>query len=215
MNCIEARELLDAYIDDDISAEDLRALTDHAQACDECMSELKAAELMREAFADMSDEEDVPLEAQAAWRRAVRNEAKKKQTRRVLRFVCAAAAALVLLVGGSRVYLEKHFVSANMVVERDGSNETQLPSVAEETVSVMKKISTPDAEDAYASLEMLAAEYSGNCEKQGANGCRIELPYEYLEEFMSASGRIGTEISVEIYDEQAETAVIVIQFCAE
>ena len=103
MNCEQMRAMLDAYIDGELSAEEMRALRDHAAACENCRSELEAAELVRDALAHMDDDVSVPLEAQAAWRNAVRAEAGKRSRRRVLRVVYGLAAALVVAIGCTAV----------------------------------------------------------------------------------------------------------------
>ena len=46
MNCEQMRAMLDAYIDGELSAEEMRALRDHAAACEDCKRELEAAELL-------------------------------------------------------------------------------------------------------------------------------------------------------------------------
>ena len=81
MNCEEARLLFDAYVDGELSEEEKRALIDHALACEACAQELQAAELLKDTLAHLDDDVQVPLQAQAAWRNAIRAEAKKKNTK--------------------------------------------------------------------------------------------------------------------------------------
>ena len=82
MNCEEARMLLDAYVDGELTPAQERALMDHVNACESCRHEFDAALLLRDVLGNMDEEVAVPLEAQAAWRRAVRAEAKKKAMRK-------------------------------------------------------------------------------------------------------------------------------------
>ena len=99
MNCKEALALLDAFIDGELTAEQESALLDHVNACEACKQEFDAARLLRDVLGDMDEEIAVPLEAQAAWRKAVRQEAKRVAVKKWTRWAYAAAAALVLVVG--------------------------------------------------------------------------------------------------------------------
>lgn len=223
MNCEEARLLLDAYIDGELPEDETRALLDHAQACAVCGRELKAAEILRESLLHMDDELAVPLEAQAAWRLAVRAEARKRNTRRLLR-MAYAAAALVLAVGGFAAFhstlktqpdqpmlLEIEEAGADALLARDGGRRVAIANEAED-YTVLKKISVEAVEEALEKFEMLAAEYDGVCVRSGDESCRIELPCAYMDDFLSAASRIGTEQFMEVADAQGETAVILIQF---
>lgn len=231
MNCEEARMLIDAYIDGELSAEEKRALMDHAQACETCAQELEAAELLRDTLAHMDDDVQVPLEAQVAWRSAVRAEAKKKNTRKWMRMAYAAAAALVLLIGGGIVLREQPQqqpqvlmakmvdapVAANELIAKDGMPQTAgYTAGAGEDYSVWKKISSDNPEQDRKALEMLAAEYNAGFAQQGEGICRIELAQEYLDDFLNASSRIGKELSIEMMcDDTLEEYVIIFQFCEE
>lgn len=229
MNCEEARMLIDAFIDGELSEEEKRALMDHAQACEMCAQELEAAELLRDTLAHIDDEVQVPLQAQAAWRSAVRAESKKKNTRKWMRAAYAAAAALVLVIGGSFAFREMPVeqsqvmmmkagapVAASELIARDGVSR-QIAS-SPDTVgeySVWKKISSENPVQDRQAFEMLAAEYNGSCTLAGDDICSIELPMEYLDDFMHASSRIGSEQFCEIVEDNDDKAVIIIQFCEE
>lgn len=228
MNCEEARVLLDAYIDGELSQEEMRALMDHVEACEECAQELEAAKLLRDTLAHMDDEVQVPLAAQAAWRSAVRAEAKKKNAKKWMRMAYAAAAALVLVVGGAFAFRELPAeqnqvmmlgagepVAANELIARDGLAQpaAYTPDAAGE-YTVWKKISSENPEQDRQALEMLAAEYNAGYSEKGEDICCIELPQEYLDDFLNAVGRIGTELSFEmVIDDTKNDYVIVIQFC--
>ena len=229
MDCERARLLLDAYIDGELSEEEMRSLRDHAMACEDCKRELEAAEMLRDVLADMNDEVAVPLQAQAAWRNAVRTEAKKKNMRRWMRAAYAAAAALVLVVGAAVAFngvpvennavvtLDAGASKAAKIIEADGSQPMALQASGDSGIhySAKKKISTNAPEEARNKLGMLAAEYSGSYMEDAQGICRVELPYEYMEDFLNAASRIGTEMYSEILNEDVETAVILIQICEE
>lgn len=103
MDCETFREKLDAWIDGEISPEDMRALEEHARTCGECRAEMSRAEALKKMCEEMDREICVPLPAQAAWRQAVRAEARRKTAAapRWIRGLTAAAAALVVLVAGT------------------------------------------------------------------------------------------------------------------
>lgn len=231
MNCEEARMLIDAYIDGELSEEEKRALMDHAQACEMCAQELEAAELLRDTLAHMDDDVQVPIEAQAAWRSAVRAEAKKKNTKKWMRMTYAAAAALVLLIGAGVAFREMPKqqpqmmmarsvdapVVANELIAKDGMAQNAVYTAgAGEDYSVWKKITSENPEQDLKALEMLAAEYNAGFEEQSEGICRIVLPQEYLDDFLNASSRIGKELSIEMMCDDTQTDyVIIFQFCEE
>lgn len=227
MDCEKLRSMLDAYIDGDLSAEEERAIREHAQACEACREELAAVELLRDALMHMDDDIAVPLEAQAAWRKAVRAEAKRKTMRRITRIAGGIAAALVLVVGinaalrnpeagvGPEIAVVE---GADALIAADGIAAKAVYTPGEENYTAWKKISTGDYEAALSNLSALAEEYSGTFSVQADEGlgareciCRIELPCDYLEDFLSAASRIGTELDSGVSNAQAETAVVSIQ----
>lgn len=236
MNCEEMLRLLDAYIDGALTDEEVCALKAHAKTCESCMRELEAAELLKDTLAHMDDDIAVPLEAQAAWRNAVRKEAagtKQKNKRVWLRAVYAVAAALVLVLGGNAILhnmpadtnnddnqlLSMTNVSPNaahVMIARDGGKQPAYSGeVKQDAYSVWRKIKVDSLADAKEKLKMLSEEYNGVFSMDGEDICRIELPYEYMEDFLKASSRVGNELYLEISDEEALTAVVLVQLCCD
>lgn len=230
MDCERFRFLLDAYIDGELSADEMHAFVEHAKACEDCKRELESAELLKDALLHIDDDIAVPLEAQAAWRSAVRAEARKKNSRRWLRTAYAAAAALVVLVGGTAVLRDVPAPDTDAallaagdaarsakIIEADGG--AQFTSIAADTgadgYSARKKISTDSPAEAAKQLEILAAEYNGIYTAESDEIHRIELPYEYMQDFLNSASRIGTELYSEVMEVETETAVILIQFFGE
>lgn len=220
MDCEKAREMLDAYIDGELSAEEMRALEDHAKACEMCMQELQAARLLKDTLAHIDDDIAVPLQAQAAWRNAVRAEAKKKSVQKWTRAAYAAAAALVLAFGVSFAFDAPEQQPAAMMVrsapveafvETDGAAQTAAHMPSAEDYTVFKKLAAASLEEAADALEMLAREYSGSFAETAENACRIEIPQEYLDDFLKAASRIGEEQLSEVHENNTENAVILIQ----
>ena len=233
MNCEEMRAKLDAYIDGELSQDALRAFEEHAAACVDCKRELELAKLVRDALGEMPEEAAVPLSAQASWRRAVRAEAKRRKNRRWMRAAYGIAAALVLMIGATamlrnapaqdQLQMERRIAAepTDAVVARDGDLETVALAVEEGDYAAWKKYQTEDISAACASTEALIQEYSGGYtlhmyEEEGRTGAnyaiyRIELPREYLADFLNAVSHIGAEQDSETMDTQGETALVYIQ----
>ena len=233
MNCEEMRAKLDAYIDGELSQDALRAFEEHAAACAECKRELELAKLVRDALEEMPDEAAVPLNVQASWRNAVRAEAKRKKNRRWMRAAYGIAAALVVVIGATammrnmpapdQLQTERRIAvePTDAVVARDGELEAAAIAVEEGDYAAWKKYQTEDMGSACVSVEALIQEYSGGYTlhmytEDGQPGSdyviyRIELPREYLSDFLSAVSHIGAEQDSETMDTQGETALVYIQ----
>ena len=205
MNCEQFALLLDAYIDGELPAEEMAAFTEHARACEACGREFEAALLVKDALLHMDDEVAVPLEAQAAWRNAVRLEAKRKSAA----FKNAPAADMNV-----RSIAARDVSGAAEIIAADGG--VQVNSEFEEAAmeyTAWKKIAVVSPEEACKTLEMLAAEYNASYSLDAQGICRIELPYEYMQDFLNAASRIGVELNSEILEAETETALILIQIC--
>lgn len=102
MNCERFKSMLDAYIDCELSEEEKNAMEEHTLCCDGCAELLSQALTASALCAGLNEGLTVPLECQAAWRRAVREEAvkSKRPTRLTVlrRTLSAMAAALVLML---------------------------------------------------------------------------------------------------------------------
>lgn len=234
MDCEKFRSLLDAYIDGEIAPDDLRQFMDHADACEDCRRELREAQMLRDMMKDMDEGIAVPLPAQAAWRNAVKQEAKKIRMRRAMKFAYAAAAALLIVAGSAAAFNavnEKNNAAPDMqpmmmraavteteteeLIAVDGAADMAAGEAAAE-YTAMKKIETEDGGEACKTVELLCQEYSGSFSAETENSVcsyRIELPYEYMPDFLNAMSHIGTELESQISDSAAETAVILIQIC--
>ena len=248
MNCEQLREQLDAYMDGELSADELRAMEAHAATCEDCKRELEAAKLVREALGALPEEVPVPLNVQARWRNAVRAEAKKRRNRRWLRAGYAVAAALVLALGATAVLrsmpertnvapvnlaaapreaaVELAEVAAEptgAVVARDGSADVIALDSGDEACAARKSYLAEDAGAACEAVEALIEEYSGSFDAEkswegedaqlgGSNAIyRIELPREYLEDFLTSVSHVGEEQDSERMDTAGDTAIVYIE----
>ncbi len=254
MNCEQLRRLLDAYMDGELSDAQLREMEAHAAACEDCRREFEAAKLVRDALGSLPEEVDVPLEAQASWRRAVREEAgrdawpdertaayvraKRNSSHRWMRAVYAVAAALVLVLGATamlgrmpaRKAVEPLMVAASedaasesgaaaasptqAVVARDGDVEAST-LLQDESYAARKAYGAEDFAAACATVEELTEEYGGKFTTDQTGGgwavYRVELPREYLEDFLSAVSHVGEEQNSESADVAGDTAVVYIE----
>lgn len=229
MGCDEVRGMLDAFVDGELSARQERALMEHAAGCEACGKEIEAAILLRDALKDMDQEVSVPLEAQAAWRRAVREEAARRRRGRWMRYACGAAAALVLAAGCTLtlrgdlfkkeqpVVLNETAPMARAIVAADGVQEASVSGAASaetEAYTVWQKYEVADVDVACEAVGALAEEYSASfsmSRDDGVVSCRIELPCDYAADFLSAVRRIGTELDSRSVQPSGDTSLICIQ----
>lgn len=153
MKCSEINHLLDLLMDDAISDEQMLQLRMHGESCPECADSIRAALEMKEMFAQMEEEVDVPLAAQAAWRRAVKAEASRKKMNRFYRAAGSIAAIAVLGVGiGWGVNMNNMTPVAQpdtAIVMASGSNE--------ETPMAKTAVIQADGEPRTAETESIAA----------------------------------------------------------
>lgn len=218
MGCDELKNMLDAYIDGELTEAQMQAISEHAKACEACREELAAARLLKDALTHMDDEITVPLQAQAAWRNAIRAEAAKQKKKKWMRYATAVAAVLVLAFGVTIALdqpqqqpMMRAAVNADSaeyaLVARDGMQQ----KAAGTEVHERRKISVESVQEALDKLSQLAAEYSGSFAMEGDSACRIELPVQYLQEFSKAAAYIGEQVYCETIAEADEMAVILLQ----
>ena len=242
MDCEKFLMLLDAYIDNELSEAEKEQFLMHAKTCEDCKTELRNAEALRSLLAGLDDDIAVPLEAQAAWRRAVREEAKQKPARNAKRLwmrASYAAAAVLLLVGCTFAFGNDFFKRTDVMPELASMGVNTRMAVTEpadftlsgdgaytvsndvvvaqgEAFTAWKKISAQDYAAACETVAALTGEYSGVFtveETQAEAIYRIELPYAYMEDFLNAVSCIGEELDSRIVSEVSETAIICIQVC--
>lgn len=99
MNCLRFRELLDGYIDDILTEDEIAFMKAHAEECASCKEEMRYSEMIKNEIKGMDDDIVVPLQAQAAWRNAVRKEIRLKKFKKTYKALTGVAAAVVVLIG--------------------------------------------------------------------------------------------------------------------
>ena len=99
MRCEDTGSWLDLLMDDALDAAQRQELNEHARVCPACAEQLRSTLRLKAMLEALPQEADVPLAAQAAWRNAVRQESKRRVSRRLIRTFSAVAAAAVVALG--------------------------------------------------------------------------------------------------------------------
>ena len=227
MNCSEFKNRLDDYID---GVMDGRTKTDflaHADACAACRSELKAAEQLRDFLSHMDEDVAVPLPAQAAWRKAVQAEARRRRMKHIYAACGAVAAACVLTLGVSAMLRTNPQTPGTdtvaprsvALVESDGisdgavleSSTTALGSGEAAPISYIDRtVFAQDVQTAYGYLTDIIAEYDGVVEGETAESSSVRVvvvvPGENAADFISAVDHIGVDVKEDsaVFDASAE-----------
>ena len=228
MNCSEFNHLLDAYVDGELAEGQRMMMREHASACKSCGEALAAAEQLRDILSHMDDDIAVPLPAQAAWRSAVRAEAKRNRMKLVYRACGAVAAVCVLTFGVTTMLRPEGAMELSVVaprIETDGVSadaaltDVTMLSMTKRTVAEYAEhtVYVENVEAVSAYLNDLIAEYGGTVdqETETESGRRIyvQIPGENAEDFMSAAcglGTAGEEAGIELDSSAATVGVCVI-----
>ena len=225
MNCSEFKNMLDLYIDGELDGQNRSDFLSHAEACGECGAELKAAEQLRDFLSHMDEDVAVPLPAQAAWRGAVRAEARKRRMKRVYAACGAVAAACVLTLGVSTMLAGRPQSPADnatmprsvALVESDGisgdaalDGTTTALGASAPIAYIDRTVCSEDVQTSYGYLMDIAAEYDGVVEGETVEGASMRVvvvvPGENAADFISAVDHIGVDVKEEsaVFDASAE-----------
>ena len=206
MNCSEFKQMMDLYIDGELNDSQIADLKTHAAQCRSCRDELIAAEQLRGILSHMNDDISVPLPAQAAWRNAVRTEARRKRMKMIYSFCGAAAAVCVLTVGTVTMFNAKDPLSVASIPTRVESDGVSTETSADQNLAIANTmargmdyvpctIRTEDKAEAYKYLCDVIAEYGGVVEYETNGDDRkvfVQIPGEGILDFISAVDSIGT-----------------------
>jgi len=135
MDCLQVSEMLDLLMDGALDEGQRQAMETHARECPACAAAIRSTLQMKALFEQMEPEADVPLEAQARWRGAVRAEEKAQKQKRLRRWFASAAAAVVLLVGVGLAFRLKGAPMQNTASLNGESAAVQIEERAAEPVS--------------------------------------------------------------------------------
>lgn len=101
MMCQKFMDLLDGYIDDVLTPEETAFMKAHADKCENCAEQLRLSDIIKNEIRGMDDDVVVPIQAQAAWRSAVRKENRNRKLKKAYKALGSIAAAFVVLVGAT------------------------------------------------------------------------------------------------------------------
>ena len=235
MKCEDFLLKIDAYIDGELSDEEIKAMHMHAENCDSCRVEMAKAELLRDPLVGIDEDISVPLEAQAAWRRAVRVESKRKNVRKWTRGLYVVAAALVVVLGctlimNNDIFADKRAFTTGVQPEvaamKGAAPRTAVmiatdgdEAAAVESYTAVKKYAVRDFAAAEQLIRDLAAEYGAVSVDKSDSGEQVsfivELPIDYQEDFLSALGQLGDELVSELFEAGVASARVRVTIAAE
>ena len=238
MKCEDFSRLIDAYIDGELDEKTAQELLSHAQECEKCAEELRLAEMLRDTLSGMDDDIVPPLPAQAAWRRAIKAESRRRKMQRVYKICGSIAAAVVLMVGvfagldafgpdnAADTLDTAGTADAGFVfVATDGGDATPEPgagamakSVADEdeaagmTASV--KLVSADPASACDIVETLAAELGGYTDDRGGSDVSAYLtayiPAESIDQFEENLSLAGEVTGWQLNEGSGDTVTLTI-----
>ena len=236
MKCSEFEERLDAYIDGELDENARKEMQNHADSCEDCKQKLFSAEALKDALSHLDDNLSVPLEAQAAWRRGIAAEIRRKKVSRWYKIAGAAAAAVILAVCLPLMLKSDPKITDNEIhVAVDGVSESaNLNSAAEDTsaqtaepimlasaqLDADRTVSVEDVETAYGYAMDLVEEYAGNVDSEsdqtGEKCFYVQMPAENAEDFINAIDQLGTPAENSYWNASESTAVeICVRLIAE
>lgn len=186
MNCKEFSDLLDAFLDGELTEEQAEQMRRHAAECAECAALLA----LRRDLRALEDEVEVPDEFSASWREAVRAEAtgsKRSPARAFRQSWMAAAAALVMIFGGAlamsrgklpTVYRTAGSAKAPAAVAQTATTTDEAPA-ANESIAANE---SPAVNEAPAPEQKAAENDAGAVLSLFASGSLSNVLYEDAEE---------------------------------
>ena len=123
MNCEQFRERIGDYLDGALDEAGRREMEEHDRMCPECHAFLDDIKKITGALNALPDSMPVPLAAQAGWRKAIREE-KRRKAGFFSRGLATVAAALLVLFGAtfiSRQNPARTALTANPAVPEAGA----------------------------------------------------------------------------------------------
>ena len=184
MSCQFFKDHLNDYLDSEMDMETRHRMDRHAQACPECGERLEVMTRLLTMCAELDEGITMPLEGQAAWRKAVREEAAKQKPRRGRGFIRAlgtVAAAAVLITAGTFAYRISGSLPlaqpnaapyAGNGMEADGG--FYYGEMADNQNAAGARMLSVEADGAYDSAEIAGAKATPTVVSDGAGGAQPE-----------------------------------------
>ena len=120
--CEKFKSLLDGYIDNTLTSDEMAFMKAHAKKCFECAEEMRLSDIIRNEVTGMDDDVVVPLKAQSAWRNAVRKEIRQKKFKKAYKALSGIAAALIVLVGATIMMRSSGTLPAKVIEPEQTAN---------------------------------------------------------------------------------------------
>ena len=128
MDCTQVNDMLDLLMDGALSEEAREAMEAHGRECPQCAAAIRATRQLKALFEQMEPEADVPLEAQARWRGAVREASKLQKRKRLMRWIASAAAVVVVLAGVGLTFSLQGAPKQNTALSIEAQSAAELPA---------------------------------------------------------------------------------------
>lgn len=234
MKCEEFIQLIDALIDGELDLTTAQEMQFHAQNCDKCACELQLAEQLRDMLRGMDDDIVPPLSAQAAWRDAVKIEARSRRVRRLYK-ICGSVAAAVLLVVGCAAGIRAFRGNDASDVVAPGAADAGIVYVASDgdeaaptaKVRTLKltddiacdmtaslKLEADDPMAACASVASLAVEFNGYTDTPNGSDTSAYIvayiPAGNLEQFIESLDYVGAAEDVNVVGDDGDSVMVTI-----
>lgn len=234
MKCEEFIQLIDAFIDGELDDAQTRDMQFHAQNCDKCARELQLAEQLRDMLRGMDDNVVPPLSAQAAWRSAVKAEARSRRMRRLYKICGSVAAAAVIMLGcaaGIHVFNRNSTpdigapVAADagiVYVASDGAEDTSATNartlrLAEDVsydMTASLKLMVDDPMAACGSISSLAAEFNGYTDVPNGGDTSAYIvayiPADSFSQFIDSLNYVGVADDARVTDNGGDSVMVTI-----
>ncbi len=145
MSCEQFQSSLDPYLDNELNPMQRAALIEHARVCPECGERLELATRLMTMCAEMDEGVQMPLDGQAAWRKAIRDEAQtaRKPVRlpAFVRGLSGLAAAMLLIAGGTFAYQNRGPLSLGTLNSAESTARYEVPAASADRSSGEAKFS--------------------------------------------------------------------------
>ncbi len=212
MKCSEFKERLDAYIDGELDENACKEMQNHADSCENCNQQLFSAEALKNTLSHLDDNFSVPLETQAAWRRAVRSEIRKKKALRLYKIAGTVAAAVVLAIclplmlnsnpqiaDDKTIHVEVDGVSdstdLNLQTEDPATRSVGQVMLMSVQLDAERVVSVENVETAYGYAKDLVQEYAGIIDNEmddtDEKSIYVQMSAENAEDFINAIDQLG------------------------
>lgn len=226
--------MLDAFVDGELDVGTRDGILAHARECDGCARELGHAEALKKMLSGLDDAVKVPLAAQAAWRGAVKVEARKRRARGFYRTFGAVAAACVVLVGvaaGMNLFgwqseeepaalMAKNGSQAStfafVAADGDENSSTQATPRTAEAVAMTStvRILADDVAAAADTVKSLADEFNGTVEDSSVSASTayltVSVPADEYEAFSDSLAYAGTVDASRVSDGEGDAVSVTI-----